>query len=55
VGPVLLSSPPFTIDGERVELDRPPLFGEHTQQVLHDLLGMSAQDVAGLEASGVLS
>ena len=55
VGPILLSSLPFTIDGERIELDRPPLFGEHTEQVLHDLLGLSAEQLATLGAKGVLS
>jgi len=54
VGPVLLCSPPFTIDGERVELDRPPLFGEHTQAVLGGLLGMSAEQIAALEEQGAL-
>jgi benzylsuccinate CoA-transferase BbsF subunit len=55
VGPVLLSSPPFTLDGERVELSRPPLFGEHSHEVLRDLLGKSAQEIADLNARGVLS
>jgi benzylsuccinate CoA-transferase BbsF subunit len=55
VGPILLSSLPFTIDGERVDLVRPPLFGEHTTQVLHDLLGLSAEQVADLQAKEALS
>jgi benzylsuccinate CoA-transferase BbsF subunit len=55
VGPVLLSSLPFTIDGERVELQRPPLFGEHTQQVLGDLLGISSERYEALNEQGILS
>lgn len=55
VGPILLSSLPFTFDGERVELDRPPLLGEHTDQVLHDLLGLSAEKLAQLREQGVFS
>jgi benzylsuccinate CoA-transferase BbsF subunit len=55
VGPILLSSLPFTIDGERVDLDRPPLFGEHTDRVLHDLLGVSAEQLGDLKAQEVLS
>ena len=32
-----------------------PLFGEHTAELLRDLLGMDADDIAGLEAAGVTS
>ena len=32
----------------------PPVLGEHTDQVLHDLLGRSAQDIATLRASGTI-
>jgi benzylsuccinate CoA-transferase BbsF subunit len=55
VGPVLLSSLPFTIDGERVQLDRPPLFGEHTNAVLGGLLGLSAERIDALNELGALS
>jgi benzylsuccinate CoA-transferase BbsF subunit len=55
VGPVLLSSLPFTIDGERVQLDRPPLFGEHTNAVLGGLLGLSSERIDALNELGALS
>jgi benzylsuccinate CoA-transferase BbsF subunit len=55
VGPTLLSSLPFTIDGERIEMERPPLLGEHTDQVLHDLLGLSAEKMLDLRERGVFS
>jgi benzylsuccinate CoA-transferase BbsF subunit len=55
VGPVLLGSLPFTIDGERIQLRRPPLFGEHTRDVLGGLLGMSAERIEELNERGVLS
>jgi benzylsuccinate CoA-transferase BbsF subunit len=52
LGDSLYASPPYRIDGERVELARPPLLGEHTRSVLGDLLGMSNADLDRLEASG---
>jgi benzylsuccinate CoA-transferase BbsF subunit len=55
VGPVLLSSLPFTIDGERIQLDRPPLLGEHTDAVLRDLLDFSDDQIETLRQRGVLS
>ncbi len=54
VGPILLNSPPFKIDGERVELDRPPLLGEHTHEVLSTFLGVSPAHLAELDATGAL-
>ena len=55
VGPVLLSALPFTIDGERVQLERPPLFGEHTEAVLGGLLGFSDERIKALNELGALS
>jgi benzylsuccinate CoA-transferase BbsF subunit len=49
----LYASPPYRIDGERVELARPPLLGEHNREVLTGLLGLDAEEIAGLEAAGV--
>jgi crotonobetainyl-CoA:carnitine CoA-transferase CaiB-like acyl-CoA transferase len=31
----------------------PPMFGEHNQWVLHDLLGLTDAEIAALEAQGV--
>ncbi len=53
LGDSLYASPPYRIDGERVELARPPLLGEHTRAVLGDLLGMSSADLDRFEAAGV--
>jgi benzylsuccinate CoA-transferase BbsF subunit len=55
MGPSLFTSPPFTLDGERVELTRPPLFGEHTQEVLSGLLGMSDAEIASLTERKILA
>jgi crotonobetainyl-CoA:carnitine CoA-transferase CaiB-like acyl-CoA transferase len=32
----------------------PPVLGEHTEQVLRELLGRSAEDIAALRASGAI-
>lgn len=55
IGSALLNSPPFLIDGERIELERPPLMGEHTHEVLGRLLHLSPQQLAKLEAERVFS
>lgn len=54
LGNSLYTSPPYVIDGERVDLERPPLLGEHTKDVLRDVLGMDADAIANLERAGVL-
>lgn len=53
LGDSLYASPPYRVDGERVELARPPLLGEHTRAVLRDLLGMTSADLDRLETAGV--
>ena len=55
VGPTLLNAPPFRIDGERVDLARPPLFGAHTAEILTGLLGLSPARIAELAEQGVLA
>jgi benzylsuccinate CoA-transferase BbsF subunit len=55
MGPALFTSPPFRIDGERVELSRPPLFGEHTEAVLTGLLGMSQEEIRDLAERRILA
>jgi crotonobetainyl-CoA:carnitine CoA-transferase CaiB-like acyl-CoA transferase len=32
----------------------PPMLGEHTQQILQDLLGMSSGEIAALRKKGVV-
>ena len=54
LGTATYTSPPFRLDGERVELSRPPLLGEHTDAVLGGMLGYSAERIAGLRTSGVI-
>lgn len=53
LGRSLYASPPYRVDGERVELSRPPLLGEHTKEVLSGLLGLDDATIGALEAEGV--
>jgi benzylsuccinate CoA-transferase BbsF subunit len=54
MGQTHFTSPPYMLDGERVSLKRPPLFGEHTDAVLMQTLGYSAERVKSLRTEGVL-
>ena len=55
LGRSLYASPPYRIDGERVELSRPPLLGEHTREVLASLLGRSEAELDELETTRVFT
>jgi benzylsuccinate CoA-transferase BbsF subunit len=54
LGSSVYNSPPYVIDRERVELARPPLIGEHTDALLADILGYSADRIAALRRSGAI-
>lgn len=54
LGRSLYSSPPYRIDGERVDLARPPLLGEHNREVLGGILGLTDQRIAELQERGVV-
>ena len=48
-------SPPYRFDGERCPVRlRPPLLGEHTHEVLSDLLGKTPDQINSLAAAGVI-
>ena len=55
LGNSLYASPPYRIDGERVDLARPPLLGEHTREVLSTLLGRTEQELDDMERAGVFT
>ena len=56
VEPKPYPSLPLTIDGRRGDgWRRAPRLGEHNHQVLRDLLGMSDQEIAALQAQGVIT
>lgn len=54
LGESLYASLPFTVDGERVDLRRPPLLGEHNDEVLEGILGKTPDEISRLEEAGVL-
>ena len=54
LGNSLYAALPFLVDGERIDLKRPPLLGEHTEDILHDLLGRSGTEIAQLKTEGIL-
>ena len=54
IGVSPFTSPPYRLDGERVDLTRQPLFGEHTDEVLSRVLGYSPERIRALHDQGVL-
>jgi len=54
IGQVTLNSPPYLMDGERVELVRPPLIGEHTDELLANVAGYSAERIQRLRELGAI-
>jgi formyl-CoA transferase len=45
---MVMSKTPATSD------KAPPLLGQHTDEVLHDVLGKSSEEIAALRGKGVL-
>lgn len=54
LGDSTFHAPPYRVDGERVELERPPLLGEHTDVLLRDILDYSPEKIASLRRSGAI-
>jgi crotonobetainyl-CoA:carnitine CoA-transferase CaiB-like acyl-CoA transferase len=57
VGPYRCTGMPFTFIGRPRRWARtpPPVYGQHTTEVLTDLLGLTADDLAALRAAGAIS
>ena len=54
-GSVKVLAPPYLFDGERLPVRHaPPVLGEATDNVLHSLLGIPAEEIDRLKASGVI-
>ncbi len=51
---VFVQEEPITWSGERLPLRRSPLWGEHTHEVLAEVLGMDDADIAALAENNVL-
>ncbi len=54
LGDSTFHAPPYRVDGERVELERPPLIGEHTDALLREILHYSPERIASLRKSGAI-
>ena len=54
MGVTRFTSPPYLIDGERIRLSRPPLLGEHSEEVLSRVLGYAPEEISKLNRDGVL-
>jgi benzylsuccinate CoA-transferase BbsF subunit len=52
---MLVQHEPITWNGERLPLRRAPLLGEHTADVLGEVLGLTMEEIAELAAEGILS
>ncbi len=56
IGTYLMPGTPLDFAGmERLPVRRAPLLGEHTNEVLADILKLSAKDIAGLQENGVIA
>jgi formyl-CoA transferase len=54
-GPVRLAGFPYKLSGTPAEVQRPaPLLGQHSEEVLVELLGYSAEEVAALREGGAI-
>ncbi len=54
-GPQAVLAPPYAMDGQRLPVRRPPPhLGQHTHEVLHELLGMAPEAVAALRQQQVI-
>ena len=53
-GPYLSVGCPIKLSDSPVEVTRSPLLGEHTEEILTDVLGYSDEEVASIKASGAI-
>jgi len=53
-GELTLMGPTFRMSDSDVEVERPPMLDEHTDEVLSDDLGMSADELLGLRGAGAI-
>ncbi|MGI8549953.1 MAG: hypothetical protein ACR2PL_04005, partial [Dehalococcoidia bacterium] len=51
---LLVQHEPITWEGQRLPITRAPLMGEHSQEVLHDLLALDEEQFTDLLVSGVI-
>ena len=54
-GPYLTVGNPIKLSDSIAEVRRSPLLGEHTDEVLREVLGYTASEIADIKASGALT
>lgn len=55
-GPMKLVSPPVKFSEAKPSIrSPPPTLGQHTEEILTGMLGMSSGEVSGLKADGVIA
>jgi formyl-CoA transferase len=54
IGPHPYDLPPYRFTEYPIEVARSPLLGEHTDFVLSECLGMTAEEIAEARASGAI-
>ena len=53
-GPYLSVGCPVKLSDNEVVVERSPLLGEHSEEILAAVLGYSAEEIASLKESGVV-
>jgi crotonobetainyl-CoA:carnitine CoA-transferase CaiB-like acyl-CoA transferase len=55
IGDHVVPKPPFAIDGIAPALHRPsPTLGQHNEEVLRDVVGLSPAEIQALERDGII-
>jgi succinate--hydroxymethylglutarate CoA-transferase len=55
-GPMKLVSPPVKFSDSKPSIrSAPPTLGEHTDEILTDLLGMKSEEIESLKSEGVIA
>ena len=54
-GKYLTVGNPIKLSDSPCEVERSPLLGEHTEEILKDVLGYSAAEVAEIKTSGAIT
>jgi formyl-CoA transferase len=53
-GKYLTVGNPIKLSDSPAEVTRSPLLGEHTKEILHNVLGYGDEEIAAIEASGAI-
>lgn len=55
-GPIKVISPPVKYSNAEASIrSPPPLLGEHTDELLRDMAGLSSEEIEGLRRKGIVA